>query len=59
MVQQQHFTILDASRYTGITTDGLRARVKRGEIPVMKVGNRIFIDRAALDDLMHARLVSK
>jgi hypothetical protein len=43
---------------TGISTEGLRARIKRGEIPIVRVGYRLFVLRQTLDDFMRGRLVA-
>jgi len=56
--EPQYFSVLDAARYCGLTTDAIRARIKKNELPATRVGARVFIDRAALDNLMHARLVA-
>ena len=53
-----HIGIWDASKMTGISTEGLRARIKRGEIPVVRVGHRIFILRQALERFMRGQLVA-
>ena len=53
----QHLSILDASRITGISTDGLRARVKKGQIPVVHLGTRFFIVRRDLDEFVRSNYI--
>ena len=51
--QSQFLTIHDAARLIGLTSEALRARVHRGEIPSRKLSpRRILIERAALLELL-------
>jgi hypothetical protein len=40
---------LEAAAYLGISESALRARIKRGRVPVRHHGRSIVIDRVALD----------
>ncbi len=57
--QQEFFTIADAAKYVGLTSDALRARIKKKEVEVERIGSRIFMTRAALDDLFRSKLCTK
>jgi excisionase family DNA binding protein len=52
-----HLSLIDAARITGLTTDAIRARVKKGQIPVVRFGSRVFVLRRDLDEFVRTRYV--
>jgi excisionase family DNA binding protein len=42
-------SVAEAAAYLGITETALRARVKRGRVPVKHHGRGVVVDRVALD----------
>jgi excisionase family DNA binding protein len=42
------FTIAEAAAYTGLSLGGTKNAIKRGEIPSVRIGKRVFVPRDAL-----------
>ncbi len=53
-----HLALPEVSRITGITVDGLRNRIRRGELDAVRVGSRIYIVRRTVDDFMRGQLIA-
>lgn len=55
MTQQTHsrlerlFAIDAGARFLGMSERALRARIFRGQIPVVRIGRRVFLDRERLE----------
>ena len=45
-------TIPEASEQYGFPHQALRKLVKAGEIPIIKVGNRVYITRAVMEEYL-------
>lgn len=52
MEEKATLTVKEAARYLGIGKNLCYDRVKTGEIPVIKIGKRLLVPRAALDKLL-------
>jgi hypothetical protein len=48
MTDDDAMSLNDAARLTGLTTDALRLRWRRGTLPGYKVGRRLYLYRASL-----------
>jgi hypothetical protein len=48
MADQDAVPLAEAAQITGLTTDALRLRWRRGTLPGYKVGRRLFLSRASL-----------
>ena len=53
-----HITVADAARITGITSEGLRARIRRGQILITHVGSRVFVTWRDLEAFMRGNLIA-
>ena len=58
-VTQRYFNVNTAAEYLGMTVDSLRDRVRRGTIPFIREGHRIFFDATDLDRHMKARKTTR
>lgn len=48
--EKRYFNVAEAVRYTGLSKAYLYMLVHRDDFPAVRVGTRILIDRARLDD---------
>jgi excisionase family DNA binding protein len=44
-------SVADAAAYCSVSAKSMRRAVVRGEIPVLRLGSRVIVPRAALDAL--------
>lgn len=52
MVEKATFTVDEMAAHLGIGRNAAYEAIKRGEIPVLRIGRRILVPRAALDHLL-------
>lgn len=52
--QSPTMTVPDAARYLGIGVRQAYTAAQRGELPVLRVGRRLLVSRARLDDLINS-----
>jgi excisionase family DNA binding protein len=50
-IQPAGLSIADAAAYCSVSAKSMRRAVARGEIPVLRLGSRVIVPRAALDAL--------
>lgn len=50
-------TIREAAKYLGISVWGLRARVAKRQIPIVKWGRSVYIPRDKLDKFLNSQIV--
>uniref|UniRef100_A0A7C4TPC0 DNA-binding protein n=1 Tax=candidate division WWE3 bacterium TaxID=2053526 RepID=A0A7C4TPC0_UNCKA len=50
-------TIREAAKYLGISEWGLRARVAKRQIPIVKLGRSVYIPRDKLDKFLNSKIV--
>ncbi len=48
----EHYTTAEVADKLRITPDGVAKRIKRGELPAIRVGRRWLIPKAPLDALL-------
>jgi len=48
----QFLKISDFARITGLSTDAIRASIRRGEVPSVRIGKLFLIPRAHVDQLL-------
>ncbi|HEX3037140.1 MAG TPA: helix-turn-helix domain-containing protein [Thermodesulfobacteriota bacterium] len=48
-------TVREAAEYTGISEWGIRARVAKRQLPVVKLGRSVYINREKLDKLIEEK----
>ena len=53
-MERQTLTIEEAARVLGIGRNTAYEAVRRGEIPVVRIGRRFLVPRAALEQLLSA-----
>jgi len=51
------FTVEETAKILGIGRNSAYEAVARGEIPVIKVGKRLLVPKAALEKLLNGRLL--
>jgi len=51
--RKQTYTIKEAKRLLGVGTNAAYNAVHRGEIPVIKIGGRLLVPKAALDRMLN------
>lgn len=50
--EQRTYSVMEAARILGISRNSAYEGVRRGEIPVIRVGGRILVPAAALNRLL-------
>jgi len=50
--QPEHYTTAEVATKLRITPDGVAKRIKRGELPAVRVGRRWLIPRETLDAML-------
>jgi excisionase family DNA binding protein len=57
MVRQDHFlTVREFAQYWGISDHAVRQRIRRGQIPIVRLGRSIYIPKNTLEQLPVYRL---
>ena len=51
-MEKQTFSVPEAAEILGLGRNGGYDAVRRGEIPVIKIGKRLLVPKAALDRLL-------
>jgi excisionase family DNA binding protein len=51
-VERETYSVLEAARVLGISRSGAYGAVYRGEIPALRIGQRIVVPRKALRELL-------
>jgi len=51
-VERQTLSVEDAARVLGLGRNSAYLAVKRGEIPVIRIGHRLVVPKAALERLL-------
>jgi excisionase family DNA binding protein len=52
MAAPEHYTTAEVAEKLRITPDGVAKRIKRGQLPAVRVGRRWLIPRKALDAML-------
>ena len=52
MPAPEHYTTAEVAEKLRITPDGVTKRIKRGQLPAVRVGRRWLIPRKALDAML-------
>ena len=55
---EQFYKITDAARILGTTENAIRARIRRKQIPVSRLGGSVLIPRAEFDAMVNELLLS-
>ncbi len=54
MVERQTFTVEEAARILGLGRNTAYVAARRGELPVIRIGKRFVVPKAALEKLLGA-----
>lgn len=54
MNERETLTVPEAARILGIGRNGAYEAIHRGEIPVLRIGRRFLVPRAALEQLLES-----
>jgi len=57
--RKQTYTIKEAKRLLGVGTNAVYNAAHRGEIPVIKIGGRLLVPKAALDRMLNPEPLSE
>jgi hypothetical protein len=57
-VQPRYLSFRQAGAYMSSSPEALRMKVRRGQIPAVQLGKRVYVDRLALDALMQSNPVT-
>ena len=52
MEEKKTLTVVEAARYLGTGRNQTYAAIRTGEIPSIRIGSRILVPKAALDDML-------
>jgi len=55
--EQMAYTVHEASRVLGTSESAVRAMVQRKQIPVTRIGRRVFILRSEIDQFLRGQIV--
>ncbi len=58
-IEPRYFSYEQASAYSSLSRWTLYRAIEAGELPAVRVGRRTLIERAALDQFLEARTISK